>query len=89
MKLNVLEKGNEKIVLEVHGETHTFLNLLRENTWKSGSKQTSYMIEHPYLSEPKLMVRGKDPKKILDKAAQMVIDQAKEFQKEFKRASKK
>ena len=88
MKLVVLEKGNEKMVLEVHGETHTFLNLLRENAWKAGSKQASYTTEHPYLSEPKLVIRAKNPKKILDDATQMIIDQAKEFEKEFKRISK-
>ena len=88
MKLVVLEKGKDKMVIEVQGETHTFLNLLRENAWKSGSKQTSYMIEHPHLSEPKLIIRGKYPKKTLDKAAQMIIEQAKEFERELKRVSK-
>jgi DNA-directed RNA polymerase subunit L len=89
MRLIVLGKGEDKITLEVRGETHTFLNLLRENAWKAGSKQASYMTEHPYLSEPKLTVRGKNPKKILDSAAQMIIDQTKEFEKEFKRVSRR
>ncbi len=89
MKLVALEKGNEKISLEIRGETHTFLNLLRENVWKFRGKQASYMIEHPYLSEPKLTVRAKNPKKILDDAAQMIIDQTKEFEKELKRVSKR
>ena len=88
MKLVVLEKANEKMVLEVRGETHTFLNLLRENSWKSGSKQASYMTEHPYLSEPKFILRSKNPKKILDDAAQKIIDQTKEFEREFKRVAK-
>ncbi len=89
MKLILLEKGEEKMALEVRGETHTFLNLLRENAWMAGSKQASYMIEHPYLSEPKLIMRTKTPKKILDNAAQMIIDQTKEFEREFKRVSKR
>jgi DNA-directed RNA polymerase subunit L len=89
MKLVALEKSDGKMILEVQGETHTFLNLLRENAWKSGGKQASYMIEHPYLSEPKLTVRAKNPKKTLDNAAQMIIDQTKEFEREFKRISRK
>ena len=89
MKLVALEKGNEKMVLEVHGETHTFLNLLRDNIWKAGGRQASYIIEHPYLSEPKLTVRAKNPKKILDGAAQLIIDQTKEFEREFERVSKR
>lgn len=89
MKLEVLQKSNEKIILEVQEETHTFLNLLRENAWKAGSKQASYMIENPYLSEPKIMVRSKNPKKTLENAAQMIIEQAKEFEKELKRVTRK
>ncbi|MEE9323219.1 MAG: RpoL/Rpb11 RNA polymerase subunit family protein [Candidatus Aenigmarchaeota archaeon] len=89
MKLVALENGNEKMILEVRGETHTFLNLLRENIWKAGGRQASYMIEHPYLSEPKLTVRAKNPKKIMDNAAQMIIDQTKDFEREFKRVSRR
>ena len=89
MKLVVLENDPKKMVLEVQGETHTFLNLLRENAWEAGSKQASYMIEHPYLSEPKMIIRADNPKKVLDAAAHMIIDQAKEFEKEFRRVSAK
>jgi len=88
MKLRVLEKEKDKIVLEVSGETHTFLNLLREKAWEVGSKQASYMIEHPYLSEPKFIVKADNPIKTLSNASQRIIDQAKEFEKEFKRVSK-
>jgi DNA-directed RNA polymerase subunit L len=89
MKLVLLESSEKKMVLELRGETHTFLNLLRDGAWESGSKQASYMIEHPYLSEPKLIIRADNPKKVLDNAAQLIIDQAKEFEKEFKRVSNK
>lgn len=89
MKLVLLENTDKKIILEVQGETHTFLNLLRENAWDSGSRQASYMMEHPYLSEPKLIIRADNPKRVLDNAAQMIIDQAKEFEKEFRRVSVK
>jgi len=87
MKLVLLENSEKKMILEVQGETHTFLNLLKENAWEAGSKQASYMIQHPYLSEPKLIIRAENPKKVLDSAAQAIIDQAKDFEKEFKRAS--
>ncbi len=88
MKLQVLEKKKDKLSLEIEGETHTFLNLLRENVWKAGGKQASYIIRHPYLSEPKFIVRANDPKKTLDKAAQMIIDQAKEFENAVKKKIK-
>ncbi len=83
MKLAVLEKSDSKWVLEVRGETHTLLNLLSENAWKSGADQASYIIEHPYLSEPKIIVRSKNPKKTLLEAVQLIVMQSKEFEKEF------
>ncbi len=88
MKIDVVEKTKDKIVLEVHGEDHTFLNILRENAWKTKAKQAGYIIEHPYLSEPKFIIRGRNPKKMLIDAAQLTIDQTEEFEKEFKRAIK-
>ncbi len=88
MELNVLEQTENKIVVEVRGEDHTLLNLLREACWTEGADQATYMIEHPYLSQPKIIVRGKNPKKILINAAQLIIDQIEEFAKEFRRASK-
>jgi DNA-directed RNA polymerase subunit L len=89
MKLALLENVEGKMVLEVKGENHTFLNLLRDNAWSAESKQASYMIEHPYLSEPKLIIRADNPRKVLDNSAQAIIDSAKEFEKEFRRVSKK
>lgn len=89
MKLDVLENIEGKMVLEIKGENHTFLNLLRDNAWSAGSNQASYMIEHPYLSEPKIIIRADNPKKVLESSAQAIIDSAKEFEKEFGRVSKK
>lgn len=89
MELRVLEKRKDKLKVEVVGESHTLVNLLRENAWKEKADQSSYMIEHPYLSQPKIIVRAKNPKGVLLNAAQMIIDDSKEFSKEFKRAVKK
>jgi DNA-directed RNA polymerase subunit L len=89
MEIKVLEKTNESLKIEVIGESQTLLNLLREKSWKAGAVQASYMIEHPYLSSPKIIVRAKNPKKVLADASQMVIDDASEFGKEFGRMLKK
>lgn len=88
MKLETLEKRSGKLSVRVNGETHSFLNLLRENAWKRGCDQASYIIENPYMSEPKIIVRGKDPKDILDRSAKLVVKQAKDFRKEFRRVCK-
>lgn len=89
MKLKKIEKSKDKIKVEVEEETHTLLNLLRENAWKAGADQASYVIEHPYLSDPVLIVRSKNPQKTIGDAAQMAVEQAKEFQAEFKKALKR
>ncbi|MBM3303767.1 MAG: hypothetical protein FJY76_01620 [Candidatus Aenigmarchaeota archaeon] len=89
MKLKVTEKGKDGLKIEVTGETHTLLNLLRENAWQAGAKQASYTIRHPYLSQPEMYVVAADPKKVLSGAAQLTIDQAQDFAAAFKRAMKK
>jgi DNA-directed RNA polymerase subunit L len=56
--------------------------------WRAGGKQASYIIRHPYLSEPKFIVRAKDPKKMLDMAAQMIIDDTRELENAVKKKLK-
>lgn len=89
MKLKLLEKTDEKMKVELQGESFTLANIIRKNLWDVGVDQASYMKEHPYLSQPKIVVFSKNPKKSLENAAQKVADAAKDFQTEFKRALKK
>ena len=89
MKVKVLEKKKDKLKVEIDGESHTLLNLLRENAWKEKVEQASYMIEHPYLAKPKIIVRAKNPKKILVDSAQKIATDAKDFSREFSRAMKR
>jgi len=89
MELTIVEKGKNKIKIEVKGETHTFLNLLRERAWQCGCEQASYILEHPTLSYPKLIVKAKNPVKVLVDSTQKIIDEVKEFSVLFSRALKK
>ena len=89
MDLKVIESKPDKIRMEVTGESHTLLNVITEYAWEAKASQASYMIDHPYLSKPELMVKGKNPKKVLSDAAQIVIDRSKEFKTVFDRAVKK
>ncbi|MBU0952902.1 MAG: hypothetical protein KKA90_00560 [Nanoarchaeota archaeon] len=88
MKLTVLEKDKNHIAVQFSGETHTLLNLLVENAWKAGATQAATVMEHPYLEEPKLVIHGPNPQKILTDAATMAVAEAKEFQSVFKKAVK-
>jgi DNA-directed RNA polymerase subunit L len=89
MELSAIEKEKEKMRVEVRGETHTMLNLIRENSWKVGAKQAAYIIQHPYISQPEIIIRSRNPRKTLQDAAQRVIDDSREFSRAFKRAMKK
>ncbi len=89
MELKVLEKAPEKLRLEVHGEDHTLLNILTEYAWEVKAKQASYIIQHPYLSTPELIIKSSNPKKTLEDSAKLVSERVKEFKVGFDRAMKK
>ena len=89
MKLEIIEDEKNKLKIAVHGESHTLLNILRENAWKAGAEQAAYLQDHPYLSSPHLIIQGDNPKKILASSVQLLIEQAKEFEKEFSASVKK
>ncbi len=86
MELKVLEKTKNKLKIEVQGESHTLLNLLRRNSWDAKAEQASYMIEHPMLSQPRIIIKAGNPKAVLSRAADMAIKQTQNFSKAFKRA---
>jgi len=84
-----MEKGKEdKLKMEID-DTHTFLNILREELWnEKGVSVAAYAKLHPYLGKPILLVKGKNLKKALINAAKKIIAQSRDFQKEFSRKSK-
>lgn len=83
MKIEVIEQSDEK--LKVKLDDLTLVNLLNENIWKQrGLHYAAYAIEHPYLSQPVLTVKSKDPKKTLIEAAERIADDAKELKKKLK-----
>ena len=89
MELKVVEKKPDKLRIELVGESHTLLNVLTEYAWEAKASQASYIIEHPYLSQPELNVKSKNPKKTMSDAAQIIIDRSKEFKTAFERSLKK
>lgn len=86
MELKVLEKTKNRLKLEIVGESHTLLNLLRRNSWDAKADQASYLIEHPMLSQPKIIIKANNPKLVLSKATDMIVKQTKDFSNAFKRA---
>ena len=92
MKLKILEKKGNKLKLQVEGEEHTLLNLLRKTLWElPGVTSAAYNKPHPYVGNSTITVfvdKGSQLKKIED-AAQIIADTAEEFSVKFQRALKK
>jgi len=88
MELKVLEEEKNKLKIEVKGETPTLTQLLATQVWKEGGDSAA-IREHPFMEEPKIVVLGTNPKKLIEKAITALEEQCDEFKTEFSRALKK
>ena len=92
MELKKVKEDDKTLLVETVGETFTVTNAIRETLWEDGSVSEAAQIrEHPYLSHPKIFVKTSrgSPAAALEKAAEKIESQAKEFQEQFKKAVKK
>ncbi len=87
MNIKVLEDSKEKLVVELGGDNQTITSAIAKQVWAEGGEAAA-VREHPFLTEPKIIVHGSNPRKILQKAADAVVEQCDELEKEFKRAIK-
>lgn len=87
MQVSVVEQSKDKLKVEVRGETQAFMHLLATQAWKEGGEAAG-IREHPFMAEPKIVVEGTNPKKILEKSATAIQEQCDEFKAEFKRSLK-
>jgi len=73
MELNVLENDNGILRIEIKGEGHTLCNDLREELSNDKSVDAAgYTIESKLMSSPILLIKGKNPKKSLEKAIENI-----------------
>ncbi|MBT4334741.1 DNA-directed RNA polymerase subunit L [archaeon] len=76
MELKILESEKNLLKIELIGEDHTLVNLLRHELWSdSHIKVSGYNIAHPQVSNPVMVIEtdGKeDPKKALISAIERV-----------------
>jgi len=83
MKLDVIENEDEKLKIMVH-DNLTLVNLVNENIWQQkGIEVSGYSMQHPYLSQPVLIVKSKNPKKSVTDAALQIVDDVKDVRKQF------
>jgi len=92
MELNVTKKDDNSKVIEIRGESFTFVNLIEEQLWESKNIDEAACIkEHPYMTEPKLFVKMKgkqSPEVEIIKAIKVIQTQLSELKKEFNTALK-
>ena len=88
MEINVLEYTKTKLRIEVKGEDHTLLNLLKKELYNDKAlKYAGYKIAHVHVGIPELIIEteSKDPKKVLLEAVSRLKKLDKELLSKFKK----
>ena len=71
--MKVLKDTKKEYEIEITGETHSICNTLRKTLMEDEDVEAAaYVIEHPIIGEPKLYIKGKNPKASLSQAAEIV-----------------
>lgn len=83
--IKVLENEKDRIKIDI--DDLTLVNILNDNIWSSkGISYSAYKIEHPYLSNPVLYVKGSNLRKRIIDAAEKVISDAESVKKQLGKA---
>ncbi|MEM7823820.1 MAG: hypothetical protein QW227_00375 [Candidatus Aenigmatarchaeota archaeon] len=88
MELRLVEESKGRAVVEVRGESATLTSLIADAIVRDGADAAAIQ-EHPFMTEPKIVVADTNPLKLLEKAAEKVVDELTGFKKEFEAATKK
>jgi DNA-directed RNA polymerase subunit L len=89
MELNILSKTDNELEVELVGETHTLLNILRDLLIRDNRVEAAfYDMKHVSISEPILYLKtdGTDPIQVLKDTASIIIAQCDEFTEVFNKA---
>lgn len=71
-----IDKKTASAKLNFKGESHTFINLLRESLWAAGAEGAAYRQDHPLKDDITVLVQGKPPASIIKKAASAIAKEA-------------
>ena len=92
MKINVLNKTDNELRIEVEGASHGLCNLLQKKLLEDQTVDLAgYDVPHPLASNPIIYVRMKGdakPKDALLEAADKALQENGVFSKELKKALK-
>ncbi|AKB85976.1 DNA-directed RNA polymerase subunit L [Methanococcoides methylutens] len=89
MELKILEKSDDEMKLEISGESHTLLNMLKSILLEDERVHTaSYDMKHVTISEPVLFIKTEnaDPIDVIKDAVAVLIAECDEFISVFNKA---
>ncbi len=93
MELELVEKGDDSILIKIIGEDHTFCNMLRAEVTKDENVASAvYTIEHPLTEPPKFYLKvkkGKSPERVLADAAGRIVEHLEGLRKQLQKELKK
>ncbi|MHB1260664.1 MAG: DNA-directed RNA polymerase subunit L [Thermoplasmatota archaeon] len=93
MQLNILSQTSNEMEIEVHGETETLLNPIKQALLADKDIDfAEYIIEHPSLSIPKIFIRTKGkvkPEVVLKRTIKALVAEFDEFETGFAAQLKK
>ncbi|MBN2110163.1 MAG: DNA-directed RNA polymerase subunit L [Methanosarcinaceae archaeon] len=82
MELKIIDKTDDEMHLEIGGETHTLLNMLKSVLLDDERVQiATYDMKHVSISDPVLFVKtdGADPIDVVKDSLQVLVSQCDEF----------
>ena len=80
--MKIIKDTKNELEIEITGETHSLCNALRKALMEDKNVESAaYVIPHPIVGEPNLYVKGKNPRKSLEKAAKTLQKRSNEFKK--------
>jgi len=91
MEIKILEDKKNKIVFEIEGMGHTFMNLLKNELWQdSHVKIATYNIKHPIISQPKMILEtdGEAPRAALASAVSRLKKTSDKLKSDIKKEVK-
>ncbi|MEK6967739.1 MAG: DNA-directed RNA polymerase subunit L [Nanoarchaeota archaeon] len=90
MEAVVIEESPKKFIVELRGESHTLLNVLKHKLWENDKiKIATYHVNHPLLGIPKLIVEtdgSVKPRKAVSEAAEKLKKDVDKFRTAFEKA---
>ncbi|ABE52349.1 DNA-directed RNA polymerase subunit L [Methanococcoides burtonii] len=89
MELKILEKSDDEMKMEIAGESHTLLNMLKIILLEDERVHTaSYDMKHVTISEPVLFIKTEnaDPIDVVKAAVAKLITECEEFVTVFNKA---